>query len=161
MTLRSAAIIIRDMPLSEDIKRRMELVRATVNGCPFYRHLSMALVDYDEGKSVLEISVGPEHTNIYGAAHGGVVASIADSASGLALATLLDAGQSTVTLDLRVNYTATVRQGLIVATGEVAHRGKTTAVGTVRITQNGTLVAVAIVTHFIKHLSPVNLEEKS
>ena len=137
----------------------MELVRAAVNGCPFYRHISMSLVDYDEGKSVLEIPVGVEHTNIYGAAHGGVIAIIADSASGLALATLLDDGQSAVTLDLRVNYTAPVKQGLLVATAEIAHRGKTTAVGNVRVTQNDTLVGIGTITHFIKQRLPVDLEK--
>ena len=142
------------MPLSEEIKKRMEIVRAAVNNSPYYLHLGMALVAFDEGKARFEMTVKRHHTNIYGAAHGGAIASIADSACGLAVATRLVAGQSTVTLDLRVNYCASVKEGLLVAEGEVVYMGKTTAVETAKITQNGNLVAFAVATHYIKQSAP-------
>ena len=131
----------------------METVRAAVNASPYYLHLGMALVDYDEGKARFEMMIKQCHTNIYGAAHGGAIASLADSACGLSLATRLTTGQSAVTLDLRVNYTAPVKEGLLVACGEVISLGKTTAVEIARVTQNDNLVAFALATHYIKQIS--------
>ena len=133
----------------------MEMVRTAVNASPYYLHLGMALVDYDEGKAKFELTIKQHHTNIYGAAHGGAIASLADSACGLSLATRLTPGQSAVTLDLRVNYTAPVKEGLLVAYGEVVYLGKTTAVEIARVTQNGNLVAFALATHYIKQNAPL------
>ncbi len=141
------------MPLDEESRNRMELVRQAVNNSPYYQHIKMKLTSYDEGKATLEMDVSREHTNIYGTAHGGAIASICDSACGLALSTMLKPNQYTVTLDLRVNYTAPVKEGLLVAQGEVVHIGGATAVEEARLTQNGKLVAVAVATHFIKRRS--------
>jgi len=141
------------MPLDEETGNRMELVRRAVNDSPYYRHIKMKLTDYDEGKATLEMNVSREHTNIYGTAHGGAIASICDSACGLALSTMLKPNQYTVTLDLRVNYIAPVKEGLLAAEGEVVHLGGTTAVEQARLTQDGKLVAVAVATHFIRRRS--------
>ena len=44
---------------------------------------------------------GPEHLNLQGLVHGGILATLADSAMGLAVRTVLEPGRRHVTVTLR------------------------------------------------------------
>jgi len=136
--------------MTEEQRSRMELVRKLANESPYYLHLGMALVSYDEGMAVLEMPFQKCHANLYGIAHGGAIASVADSACGLALASRLEPGQTAVTVDLRVNYIAPFTGDVLVARGEVVHKGGSSAIESARITQGNRLVAIATAVHFIK-----------
>lgn len=132
----------------------MELIRKLLNETPYYRHVGMYLVDYDDGKSVLEMPFQSALCNLYGIAHGGAIASLADSACGTALGTNLDPGQTGLTIDLRVNYISPFTGGVLVARGELIHKGKTTAIMSARLTQDDRLVAVAMAVHQLRTASP-------
>ena len=136
--------------MTEEQRARMELIKQLANSSPYYKHIGMALVDYDDGISVLEMPFDKTLANLYGIAHGGAIASAADSACGLALGTRLDSGQTGVTIDMRVNYISPFTGGTLVARGELIHKGSTTAVMSARLTQDDRLVAVAMVVHYLK-----------
>jgi uncharacterized protein (TIGR00369 family) len=139
------------MAMDEKQRARMELIAKVVNASPFYRHLGMAIVGYDEGTSVLTMPFDSFLTNLYGIAHGGAIASIADSACGLALASKLDEGQTAVTVDLRVNYISPFSGGTLVARGEVIHKSGSTSIELARLTQDESrLVGIAMAVHYIK-----------
>lgn len=139
------------MALNENQQERMELVKKLVNDSPFYRHIGMKFISYDEGVAVVEVPFSATvHANVYGTAHGGAIASAADSACGLALATLLEVGQSAVTIDLRVSYLAPFDGGVLTARGEVVHKGRINAIESAKLTQGDKLVAIATAIHYIK-----------
>jgi len=132
----------------------MELIAKVVNSSPFYRHLGMTMVEYDEGTSVLTMPFESFLSNMYGIAHGGAIASIADSACGLALASKLEEGQTAVTVDLRINYISPFSGGKLVARGEVIHKGSTTSIEFARLTQDESrLVGIAMAVHYIKMMN--------
>lgn len=139
------------MALDEAQKERMELVKKLVNDSPFYRRIGMKFVSYDEGIAVVEVPFDLDaHANVYGTAHGGAIAAAADSACGLALATLLESGQTAVTIDLRVSYLAPFDGGVLTARGEVVHKGRINAIESAKLTQGDKLVAIATAIHYIK-----------
>jgi uncharacterized protein (TIGR00369 family) len=67
--------------------------------------------------------------NTIGSVHGGVVATLLDSAMGCAVWSVLDAQTAHATLDIHVNFVrpATVGDGPFRAIGQVLHKGSRTA----------------------------------
>ncbi|MGE5272560.1 MAG: PaaI family thioesterase [Verrucomicrobiota bacterium] len=92
---------------------------------PVAELLGIRLVSVGEGECVFEMEARPEHANPMGTVQGGVICALADAAMGLAYASLLDAGESFTTLELKTNYLRQVAEGRLLATGRVVHSGRT------------------------------------
>jgi uncharacterized protein (TIGR00369 family) len=71
---------------------------------PMNEMMGIALVSIERGRSVFEGAPGPSVYNPMGAVHGGYVATLLDSACGIAVHTALSAGQSYTTIELKVSY---------------------------------------------------------
>src|SRR5690606_32899270 len=70
------------------------------------------LVERNDGEACVELRVRDEHANTRGIAHGGVVASLADTAAGSAVAYLPSVGgRGVATVALTTSYLAPVRAG--------------------------------------------------
>jgi uncharacterized protein (TIGR00369 family) len=96
------------------------------------------------------MGVGRGLTQLAGFAHGGVSASLIDSAVGLALCTMVDRGTRITTIDLQVNFLAPARPGSLTARGRIIHRGKRTAVGDCQVVdEGGKLVSKGTATYLI------------
>jgi uncharacterized protein (TIGR00369 family) len=87
------------------------------------------------------------HYNPIGTVHGGVAATLLDTAMGCAVQTLLRSGDGYTTLDLSVRYLRpiTVQTRTVVATGSVVHRGRRTATaeGDIVAADTGKVLATA------------------
>lgn len=96
---------------------------------PIARLLGYALVEVDEGRAVFEVTPGEKHYNPIGLVHGGLLATVLDSAMGCAIHSVLPAGIGYSTLEIKVNYTrpALVGTGLLRCEARIVHRGKQTA----------------------------------
>jgi len=69
--------------------------------------------------------VEPRHLNINGVVHGGVYATILDTAMGASVVTLLGEGETTATTSLYVEFLRAAREGAtLTARGEVLRRGR-------------------------------------
>ena len=130
----------------------MSLVAEAVNRSPYYSHIRMKVVGFtDEGHSKLEMEVSKEHMNIWNTAHGGALASILDSACGVATVPLREGNENTVTMDMHIKYFAPVREGKVTAYGKVAHKGKgTVATEAEAYDEEGNLLGKAYTTHRVK-----------
>ena len=127
-----------------------EGILEAVNASPFYRHLGMRVTEAADGTSRLRLPVTESMKNLYGTVHGGLLATLVDSACGVALATRLVRGESLVTMDLRINYLLPVQEGTLVAEGKVLHRGRKTGVAEACILdQTGRLVAKGMCSHVV------------
>lgn len=110
---------------------------------PYLRLLEIKINQLEIGKAILAMPViSATHTNLYGVAHGGAVASLADTAMGVACATL---GNRVVTIDMNINYIRSGQAGTtIIGVGEVIHTGLKTMVVECEIRENqGLLLAKA------------------
>ena len=100
-------------------------VRRHANGCPYFRHLSMAIRKLGIGYAVLDIEIKPEHIQAFGYVHGGVFASVIDTATYWSAFCELEEGVGITTVDLKVNYLAPVQTGKLTAEGRCIRMGKT------------------------------------
>jgi uncharacterized protein (TIGR00369 family) len=129
-----------------------EFVKQAVNNSPYYRHIRMELAGFeDDGRSRVELRAGPEHMNIWNTAHGGVLASLLDSACGLATVPLREGDERTVTMEMHIKYFAPVREGLVRAYGRVVHKGRgTIATEAEAFDEAGNLLGKAYTTHRVR-----------
>jgi len=97
---------------------------------PIAATLGFGLVDYGDGR--VEISCVPEEFqyNPYGTLHGGLAATLLDTATGCAVHTRLSAGTGYATLNLNVSYLRpmTVDTGSVRCIGIVSSMGTRVAV---------------------------------
>jgi uncharacterized protein (TIGR00369 family) len=95
-------------------------------------------------------------TQGYGYIHGGVLASLADTAAAFATRTLIGRDDKLVTLEMKINYLAPVQSDMK-ALGKVIHKGRRTVIIEVEVKdKKGTLCAKVLTTYvvFIKGRYP-------
>jgi len=95
--------------------------------------------EFDAGTATMSLTTGPDMSNPAGIVHGGVAATLLDSAMVFAVHTTLGPGESCATLDLNVHYTRAVAldAGRLEANATVLHRGRRIATVEGRITDSG------------------------
>ncbi|MEW2507063.1 PaaI family thioesterase [Amycolatopsis sp. NPDC047767] len=96
---------------------------------PIAATLGFRLAEIESGHAVLVGEVGEHLYNPIGIVHGGVAATLLDSAAGYAVQTTVPVGSTYTTLDLSVHYLRplTADIGTLRATGHVINRGRRTA----------------------------------
>ena len=113
------------------------------------RLLGLRMTDVQEGSVTIVAEVRPEHENGLGIAHGGLAATLLDTAASCAVNTVMPVGKVFTTLEMKVNYVRAIRRdaGPLTCTGNVIHTGARTATAEGRITDaNGKLYAHGTVT---------------
>ena len=83
--------------------------------------------------------------------HGGATAALAETLGSMGSALLIDrARQATVGIELNANHIKAVRSGRVKATGVLLHRGRTTHVWDIRVTNEADeLIAICRLTNMI------------
>ena len=97
--------------------------------------MSFGLAEIEEGRAVLTVEPAEYHYNPIGVAHGGLAATILDSAMGCAVHSVLPAGAGYTTLEIKVNYVRamTAETGPVRCEARVIHVGGRTATAEGRI----------------------------
>jgi uncharacterized protein (TIGR00369 family) len=88
---------------------------------PFVQFCGIEAIDVVDGRTRLRLTLGPEHTNNLGIAHGGILTTLLDVALGTAAR--LTTGRSVVTLDLQARFLSAGR-GTLEAEGRVTRAGR-------------------------------------
>jgi uncharacterized protein (TIGR00369 family) len=88
------------------------------------RWLALSLERVERGEVDVAMNVQRHHLNLMGTLHGGMIATLADTATGLALRSTLDEGMTFTTTQLGVTFLAPGREGRILAKGRVLKSGK-------------------------------------
>jgi len=106
-----------------------------IEGAPMVRLLGMQMTEVGEGRIVITAEVRPEHENGLGIAHGGLAATLLDTALSCAVNTVMPAGKVFTTLEMKINYIRAIRReaGTLICTGTVVHAGGRTATAEGRI----------------------------
>jgi uncharacterized protein (TIGR00369 family) len=112
------------------------VTEGTIGPPPITRALDFDGVDFSDGRAVFRLTPREFHYNPLGTVHGGVFATLLDSACGCAVHTMLPAGVFYTSLDLSVKFLrpVTVETGPITAEGTVVHLGRRTALAEAKIT---------------------------
>ncbi|MET8975168.1 PaaI family thioesterase [Streptomyces sp. NPDC004539] len=96
---------------------------------PITATLDFTLDEVEKGRAVFSIVPGEQHYNPIGSVHGGVYATLLDSAAGCAVQSVLPPETGYTSLDLTVKFLRriTAETGRVRAVGTVLHAGRTTA----------------------------------
>ena len=137
-------------------KSGSELFAAMIGGelpqPPIANTLDFQLTEATNGRAVFEIDCSEFHYNPLGTVHGGVIATLLDSAMSCAVHTQLPAGTGYTTIEMKVNFIRPILQdtGPLRCIGQVVHGGRriATAEGQL-IDAEGKLYAHGTTTCFI------------
>ncbi|MHA3700801.1 PaaI family thioesterase [Jatrophihabitans sp. YIM 134969] len=128
----------------------LEFLRAIAAGefppPPILETVGGEFVEFDEGRAVFAFEPAEFQYNPIGSVHGGVYATMLDSACGCAVQTMLPEGVGYTSLDLSVKFLGTIRvgSGRVTATGRVDHLGRRTALASAELRgPDGRLLASA------------------
>jgi uncharacterized protein (TIGR00369 family) len=89
---------------------------------PFVDHCAIEEIGLFEGRTRLRMTVGPQHMNNIGIAHGGAICTLLDVAMGTAGRT--HAGKPVITLDMQVAFLSPGRSGVLIGEGRVVRGGR-------------------------------------
>lgn len=118
--------------------------RTRDNAFMHYNHIEVESVEQD--RAVFKLTIRPESLNTYGMIHGGAIYTLADNATGAAAHT---DGRNYVTQTSAMHFLRNQTEGTVYATAVVRHRGHSTCLTSVDITDDkGKLLATAEFTFF-------------
>lgn len=124
--------------------------------------MGMWIAEVSEGRVVFAAEPTEYHYNPLGTVHGGVMATLLDSALGCAVQSMLPAGTSYTTLELKVNYLRpiTTKTGTVYAEGKIIHVGGRIATAEGRLTDaDGKLYAHGTTTCIMLRPSPPSAQD--
>lgn len=106
---------------------------------PMAALLDITILEVSEGRAVLGATPAAQHTNGIGIVHGGLAATLLDTALGCAVNSLLPAGRIFTTLEVKVNFTRAIREdvGPLRCEAWVVHAGRRTATAEGRVVDAG------------------------
>ena len=111
----------------------LAFLKAIINGSvpnpPISELVGFHLVEVEQGRAVFEGVPEFRHYNPIGTVHGGLAATLLDSALGCAIFSTLQKGDTWTTLQLNLNFVRGMSKdtGPVRAEGRVVHRGRTVA----------------------------------
>ena len=96
---------------------------------PMAKLIGFRMAAVEPGRVVMELDPEESLENTVGLLHGATAAALLDTAMGCAISTMLPAGQTSVTLDLKLTYLRplSVKSGTIQAEGRLVKLGRQTS----------------------------------
>jgi uncharacterized protein (TIGR00369 family) len=118
--------------------------KVTRGRLPVAELVGFRITEAADGRAVADFEAGPQHANLNGTLHGGILCDVSDAAMGLAFATTIEGDHSFTTIELKINYFRPVWKARLRAEARVVRCGKTVGYIECDITdEQGRLVAKA------------------
>jgi uncharacterized protein (TIGR00369 family) len=95
-----------------------------INKGPFFRLLSMTVSKMGRGFAKVEMDVAEKHLNPFGGIHGGVYSSLIDTATYWAVYCDVEENAGLISLDVKVDNLAPVKDGHLVVEGKRIKAGR-------------------------------------
>lgn len=136
----AAAIVITD--------EQRQYAANALHSLPFAKLIGMKLVDLRVDEAVLTIEMRDDLRQPSGVLHGGVTATLIDTAMAFAVRTRLAKDEATATIDLTVHFLRPHVEGILTCTARVVRAGKRifTVAADVE-NEHGKLIATAVSTY--------------
>lgn len=106
-------------------ERLAAMQRGEVAPAPAVALLGMSLDVLEPGRTVFSVVADEVHENPMGTMHGGIVATLVDTAMGCAVSSTLRVDESFTTLELSTNFVRAITRttGRVYAEGRIVHAG--------------------------------------
>jgi len=143
----------------------VDFVKLVVNGSGYFKNQNMKIVDLKYGESFVEIALNRKHLQGYGYVHGGVYSALIDSAGFFSVYTRVEGDDSAATIEMKVNYLSSVKNGRLLAYARCITLGKSIGLAEVTIkNEEDKLLAHGTLTVMVKpplkHLGATKLPPK-
>ena len=125
-------------------------IQEAFNRVPFAHLLKLELGEMKRGEATLHVEVRDELRQNNGIVHGGVIASLVDTAAAFAILTLLERDQTSTTVDLTVHYLLPLLEGRATAQARVIRAGRRIIVVAVNVLTESQAIAATAVTSFLR-----------
>jgi uncharacterized protein (TIGR00369 family) len=126
-----------------------ERLREIFKTIPYVKLIGIELVGIERGSATLRLDLRDELMRNGGIAHGGVVASLIDTASAFAVMSGLEPGQTTTTIDLTIQYLRPLVKGQARAEARVLRSGRRVAVVSVDVKDEREVLAATALTSYL------------
>ncbi|MBF0302889.1 MAG: PaaI family thioesterase [Desulfamplus sp.] len=109
---------------------------------PFPSHMSMKIVSIEMDSSIVRLETASCHLQPFGIVHGGVIATLIDTATFWAAFMRIPEDSGLVNIDLKLNYLKSVKSEILTAEGHAMKSGKTISYAEASVfNQNRELIA--------------------
>jgi uncharacterized protein (TIGR00369 family) len=120
----------------------------SLSSLPFSKLIGMELVEIRPGEAVIKIEMRDELRQPSGVLHGGVTATLIDTAMAFAVRTRLEMNEATATIDLTIHYLRPHTDGTFTCTAKLVRAGKRIFTVTADVVnQEGKLIAIGLSTY--------------
>jgi uncharacterized protein (TIGR00369 family) len=117
---------------------------------PFYKLLGIKIEEVREDYARLSIKICKKHLQLLNTVHGGVTASLADSAAAWAAFGSTNPNSVPVTVEMKINFLKPVSSGKLIAEARNIHKGSRILVSDVEVRDdNGDMVAKSLITYYL------------
>ena len=133
----------------------------TVNTSPFPSHLRMRLVSISLDQATVKLETGQCHLQPFGIVHGGVMATLIDTATFWSVFLRLPEDAGLVNIDLKLNYLKSIASGAMTAEGRCIRAGRSVSYAEASVKDNdGNLIAHGTSTLMVLPGKGIRLEAK-
>ena len=122
-------------------------IRNRLAANPFIKFVGIRAPQLGRGYARFLLPFKPELANSIGLLQGGVIAALADEAVAFALYSLVAAGETFNTVEMKINFLGAVKEGEVTAEAHIAKRGRTISLGEFEVRQADRLVAKGLCTY--------------
>src|SRR5215813_470237 len=134
--------------VTEISKEQREYAASALRSLPFAQLIGMRLVDLRLDEAVIAVDMRDDLRQPSGVLHGGVTASLIDTAMAFAVRTRLERGAKTATIDLTVHYLRPHWSGTATCVARVLRAGNRIFAVTADVTnEEGQLIATGLSTY--------------
>jgi acyl-CoA thioesterase len=145
---RAAVFTLMSAPITEITREQFSFAESAVNNLPLAQMLGMKLTELRPDEAVFTMEMRDDLRQPSGVLHGGVTASLIDTAMAFAVRTRLDRKDATATIDLTIHYLRPVTEGIITCTAKLVRAGKRIFTVSAEVhNQEGKLIATALSTY--------------
>jgi uncharacterized protein (TIGR00369 family) len=116
------------MPMEPRNPDYMARVRIIMERAPFVTDVGIAMTGVGPGWCETAIAIAPRHLQNDGFVHAGVLATIGDHTAGAAAATLVDAAESVLTIEFKINLLRPATGDRVRCRAQVLRQGRTVSV---------------------------------
>ncbi len=135
------------------MKEKSEILHAFNMRCKdtLMETLEIEYVDIGEDFLIAKMPVNSRVHQPYGLLHGGATAALAESVGSAASAFFVDNSKFIVKgIELSINHLKSVREGEVRATAKIIHKGRTTHLWEIKVTnENNDLISISKLTNIV------------
>ena len=120
----------------------LDALLALINASPFFKLLDMKVCELRKGYSKITVALDLKHLNPFGGVHGGVYASVIDTAAYWAAYCEMEENAGYTSVDLSVNNLSMMKEGVMIAEGQTIRIGRSICLCQAAVTDTaGKLIA--------------------